>query len=63
MKLKKLKSKLELNKVTICRLDNIELGFALAGQCPPPNTDESNDESVCTGYYCDPTPWLSTKPC
>ncbi len=62
MKFKKIKVKLELNKITICRLDNIELGFALAGQCPPPDTDESDGETACS-VDCDPDTWISTKPC
>ncbi len=63
MKTKKMELKLKLNKITICKLDNLELGHALAGQCPPPNTNETeNPEGDCTSD-CNPAEGISTKPC
>lgn len=37
---KLVKRKLELNKVTICKLDNYEMTLALAGYCPPVSEDD-----------------------
>jgi len=45
-----IKKKLELNKITICKLDNIELGLALAGYCPP--LSEGEQESCADFFDC-----------
>ena len=49
---KTIKKKLELNKVTISKLDNIELGLALAGFCPPVSL---NHEDTCVASNCPTT--------
>lgn len=67
MKIKKMNLRLELNKVTICKLDNLGMQIALAGNCPPPTSpggDESCDfENGCSNVECDPDAGISTAPC
>lgn len=67
MKVKKLEMKLKLNKVTISRLDNLQLENALAGQCPPPTSpggnESCNGETGCSLVECNPDTMESTAPC
>lgn len=63
MKMKKKKMKLELNKITICRLDNLQMQFVQAGLCPPPTKDETVDPENGCSEGCNPTEYVSTAPC
>jgi len=60
-----IKKKLELNKVTISQLDNIELALALAGYCPPTslNHEGTCPDSGCPTTLVDPSKAESTAGC
>lgn len=45
-----IKKKLGLNKITICKLDNIEMSLAFAGDCPP--LSEGERESCIDFFDC-----------